>query len=197
VNAERLLGSLVMGGLGRGRGLRGDARLALGMGAVALAIAAFEHFVEQRRSGISPAPPGEGLTPPPPQQPISAPPAPSPSAGDDALLLVRAMIAAAAADGVVDEEERAAVLDRLARAGLTDEERTLVERELTAPPSRETVVAGVTSPELAEQVYIVSLLAIRVDNEAERSYLPALAKDLALPGETTDRLHGALGVTLR
>jgi len=109
------------------------------------------------------------------------------------MLLVRAMIAAAHADSVLDEEERRAIVDRLAGAELTAEDRETVARELEAPWTAEQLAAHVTSRRLAEEVYAASLLAIRVDAPAEREYLMRLARLLGLDHDTVARLHRLLG----
>jgi uncharacterized membrane protein YebE (DUF533 family) len=109
------------------------------------------------------------------------------------MLLVRAMIAAAHADGVLDQEERRAILDRVAGENLNAEDRDAVARELQAPWTGEQLAAQVTSRRLAEEVYAASLLAIRVDAPAEHGYLARLAALLGLDRETVARLHRLLG----
>ncbi len=108
------------------------------------------------------------------------------------MLLVRAMIAAAHADGALDDEERHAILGRLTRDELSQEERDTLGRELEAPWAIERLAAQVTSRRLAEEVYAASLLAIRVDTPAEHKYLVRLAGLLGLDGETVARLHRLL-----
>ena len=195
MNAERLLGSLLKGSARRSM----PGKAAVGMGLLGVAIAAFEHFSEQQRApapaGPPPPPTPPRATPPPPPgaAPTGPPPAP-PSTADQAVLLIRAMIAAASADGAVDAEERRRVLARVTSAGLGREEREFLERELAAPRPLAEVLGGVTSTELAEQVYVVSLLAVDVDTESERSYLRELARRLALDDAALTRLHRMLGV---
>lgn len=109
------------------------------------------------------------------------------------MLLVRAMIAAAHADGSLDEEERRAILGRLAGERLAADERETLAHELDAPWRPEDLAARVTSTRLAEEVYAASLLAIRLDSRAEREYLARLARLLGLDGESTGRLHRLLG----
>ena len=65
-------------------------------------------------------------------------PSPLPAAtpaSDHALLLVRAMIAAALSDGTLDATERAAILGRLTAAGINADEQRFLEAELTRPLS--------------------------------------------------------------
>lgn len=116
---------------------------------------------------------------------ISRGPAPAvePSArlGDQkAMLLIRAMVAAANSDGVISEDERRTILSKLDAAGAGPEERRLVERELADPPSLDDVVAGVRDPETAQQVYIASEIAIGPGSHGGESYLRYLADRLRL-----------------
>ena len=208
MDAERLLGGLIWGAL-RG-GVRRPGRGMLGLGVLGLAIAAYEHFSQQRAttdgsSGTPPLPPGApakpgGMPPPPPGRPVSPPepptappaarvPASSEGAGRETVLLIRAMIAAAYADSHLDPEERERIRSRLDGAGLGPEEHAFLEREMAAPVPVSELVAGATTPELAEQVYAASLLAIEVDTPEERGYLAGLARLLGLDDETVGRLH--------
>ena len=59
----------------------------------------------------------------------------------------------------------------------------------TDEPATSQVEYGLLAP-----FYAVSLLAMRVDSEAERRYLSELASRLALPGETVERLNAVFGV---
>jgi uncharacterized membrane protein YebE (DUF533 family) len=196
MNAERLLGSLLKGSARRSM----PGKAAVGMGLLGVAIAAFEHFSEQQRAPVSaglpppPTPPKATPPPPPGAAPTGPPPAPR-STADQAVLLIRAMIAAAGADGAVDPEERRRILARVASAGVGQAEREFLERELAAPRPLTEVLGGVTSTELAEQVYVVSLLAVDVDTESERTYLRELARRLALDDAAVSRLHRMLGVS--
>ncbi|ACJ00690.1 tellurite resistance TerB family protein [Rhodospirillum centenum] len=118
-----------------------------------------------------------------------APAGPDPQIADEkALLLIRAMVAAANADGEIDAEERRRILDSLDRAGAGAEERALLDRELADPPSLEDVVAGVRDQETAEQVYVASELAVEPDGRAERNYLAYLADRLRLPESRVEEL---------
>jgi uncharacterized membrane protein YebE (DUF533 family) len=112
----------------------------------------------------------------------------------EALLLVRAMITAAHVDGQLDPAERQRILDRATAAGLSPAERLALEGELAAPKSPRELFAEVRTRELAEQVYVVSLLAISVDTDAERGYLHSLPFVLGLSPADVAALHQKLGV---
>lgn len=198
MNAERMLGSLLKGSLGR----QMPGRAAIGLGVVGVAIAAFEHYAEQQRQTGALPPPAPNL---PPSPPVAPPPLPAPATAANqsggathagAMLLVRAMIAAASADGVIDERERARILAREEMGGLDAAERAFIEREMAAPAPLESLLAEVASPALAEELYLVSLLAIDLDTDVERAYLADLARRLVLDRDTVAKLHTVAGVPL-
>ena len=133
-DVERLLGQMLGGsavgrmassagsGLGAVNGGLGGglSKGALGIGALGVAWAAFEHFQESKKNsadGMPPPPPGSAdamAMPPPPPPPqaslpapatdFAAPVAPELTRESDAAHLIRAMIAAANADGRIDAE---------------------------------------------------------------------------------------------
>ena len=111
-----------------------------------------------------------------------------------ALLVIRAMISAAKADGAVDGGEMSRIMGKLNEEGADSEARDFVMSELQKPLDLDSLVRNVKSPEEAVQIYGASLLAIEVDSEAERDYLAKLAERLGLDGETVERIHANLGV---
>lgn len=102
------------------------------------------------------------------------------SDADRALLLVRAMIAAASADGTVDDAERTAIIGNLKAAGLDDEAAAFLDAEFAAPTDIDTIVSMVEGPARAAEVYTAARLAIDVDTEEEQAFLAALAGQLSL-----------------
>ncbi|WP_372394727.1 DUF533 domain-containing protein [Azospirillum sp. HJ39] len=106
---------------------------------------------------------------------------PEPDLGDaKALLLIRAMIAAANADGRISPDEQRRILDSLDAAQAEPEDRRIVEAELRAPRPLDEIVRDVHDPETAEQVYLASELAVRGGSEVDRQYLAYLASRLGL-----------------
>lgn len=214
-NPEKMLGSLLTGGVSRKRGLGGLLSGGAALGLAGVAMEAVEHFMNSAKQsqGLPPvAPPGAatgsgppplpgggpGAAPPPPPSqapgpPPVAPPAPPPSA-EEAVLLIRAMIAAAKADGVIDAEERQRILAKLDAVQLSPEERSFMEAELARPHSAEAIAAAVQGPEQARQVYLVSLLAVEVDTPEERNYLETLAGLLGLDAAAVTTLHKATAI---
>jgi uncharacterized membrane protein YebE (DUF533 family) len=174
-------------------------KTAIGMGLLGLAVGAYEHFTQNQNPqapGNPPSPRGSNPVAPMPQvggvapavnwTPPPLPPSPAPKAvsNEDALLLIRAMIAAANADHAVDDVERHAILEKVTASGLGAEEHSFIEKELANPLDLRALVAQVKSPEMAEQVYAASVLALEVDSDAERNYLQRLASALNLDTAT-------------
>lgn len=112
---------------------------------------------------------------------------------DTQRLIVRAMIAAAKADGVIDEQENARILGKVGEDGVTEAERQLVDEELRRPADMAALVAEVPNQVVAAEVYSASLLAINVDTEKEENYLRELAKLLGLDAAAVARLHQLTG----
>ncbi|MGF7205934.1 uncharacterized membrane protein YebE (DUF533 family) [Skermanella aerolata] len=106
-----------------------------------------------------------------------------------ALLLIRAMIAAANADGQISAVERQRILGKLDEAGADADDRRTVEQELQQPRSLDALLRDVTDPETAEQVYLASEMAIDTGSPAEKSYLQYLAARLNLPDDRVQELN--------
>jgi uncharacterized membrane protein YebE (DUF533 family) len=118
---------------------------------------------------------------------------PEPATLDDAhaMLLIRAMIAAANADGEITPDERQRITSKLDQAGAGAEERAVLERELQNPRSADQIVREVADQETAEQVYLASRIAMNPDTSAERAYLDFLAARLNIPADRLSQLNAA------
>lgn len=110
-------------------------------------------------------------------------PAPKAERDELSLSLLRAMIAAAKADGHVDAAEQRRIFDKIDELALDTESKAFVIDELRKPLDIDAVVQGATSPETAIEIYAASSLAIDPDDPAEQAYLAMLASRLKLdPG---------------
>lgn len=194
-NAEKLLGGMLKQSLGiKGLGTKAS----IGAGLLGIAFAAAEHFMNNTHgrspAGSVPPPPPSGLKTAPPPPPVSQPSS-AQNREQDAALLVRAMIASAAADGEIDEQERHKIINRFESVTLSVEERQFIQKELASPCSIDVIVSQVNRGELARQVYAASLMAIHLDTEAERNYLKTLAEKLKLDPTVIDKIHDELGIS--
>jgi uncharacterized membrane protein YebE (DUF533 family) len=99
-----------------------------------------------------------------------------------AMLLIRAMITAANADGEITAEERQQIVQLLDKAGAGAEERRIVEDEMRSPRSIDDIVRQVNGDQdKAEQVYVASRIALRNGSSTEQRYLDFLASRLNIP----------------
>jgi uncharacterized membrane protein YebE (DUF533 family) len=105
------------------------------------------------------------------------------------MTLMRAMIAAARADGRIDPDETRTIFARLEESELSAEEKSVLMNELSRPISVDALAEAVETPQQAMEVYVASLLAIEVDTPAERAYLDLLAARLGLDEELVARLR--------
>ena len=123
-----------------------------------------------------------------------AQPVPEPAAFGDAqaMLLIRAMIAAANADGQITPDERQRIMGKLDQAGAGPEERRVLEGELQNPRSVDQIVRDVRDQATAEQVYLASRIAMNPDTGAEKAYLDFLAARLEIPPERLNELNAAV-----
>ena len=94
------------------------------------------------------------------------------------------MLDAAKADGVVDADELNRITGKMKEAGIDQSGMNYVIGQLQSPMATDAVVAAVQGrPDLAAQVYSVSLMAIEVDTPSERAYLDRLAASMRLTPE--------------
>ena len=105
---------------------------------------------------------------------------PAPQAEAHGRVLLKALIAAAKCDGHLDDRERELVEAELRRSEADPAVRAWVEAELRSPVDAVAVAAGATTPELAAEVYLASVLVVDETSAQERAYLDALASALRL-----------------
>lgn len=129
--------------------------------------------------------PGGGLG----SRPISLP-EPEREEALSAALMLRAVIQAVKCDGDLDDAER----DRLMRAmGEADpREVKAVQAELSRPVDVQGLARAVPAG-LEPQIYMVSLMAIDLDQRAEADYLHQLAGALDLSPDQVNAMHDKAG----
>ena len=111
-----------------------------------------------------------------------------------ALVMVRAMLSAAKADGQIDAGEQERILGKLNESGAGNEMRQFIQDELRKPIDIEGLASEVDSPHMATEVYTASLFAIDVDTRGEQAYMSQLASQLGLPSTLVKQLHESLEV---
>ncbi len=108
------------------------------------------------------------------------------------VALVRAMIAAAKADGRIDDTERTRILAQISEQELSAEEKAFLLDEFAQPLDIDSIVALGVSTEVSIELYAASLLAIEVDTPAEQAYLQMLAARLGLDKALVSELHSTI-----
>jgi uncharacterized membrane protein YebE (DUF533 family) len=142
----------------------------------------------QRRRRAEPPPRSRSPPPAPPPPPSrnrpQALPAEPTAEASVALLLLRAMIAAARADGELDRAERSAIATQLDSAGLTAPERDHVLADFDRPATVEELARQARDPMLAAQLYAAACAVTSAGagqiNPAERAWLDRLGTALKL-----------------
>lgn len=180
--AGGVLGLLM--GSKRGRGMGGTA---LKYGSVA-ALGALawkvyqDHQAKQTAMAAPPAAPRApiDITPPAYATPASFAALPAPQLEAHSRAMLKALIAAAKADGHMDERERGLVHAELQRIEADAGTRAWVDAELARPVEPAEVAAAATGPEMAAEMYLASVLVVDDTTTMERAYLDALARELRL-----------------
>ncbi len=172
-----------------GRKVAGSALKLGGLAAIAgLGYQAYKNY----RDGQAPVATADAGAPellPPPVDSAFHPEAVS---ADFALILVRAMIAAARADGRIDDGERARIVDKLKVSGLGADAADFLEQELAKPVDLDAIVAAATTEEQRVELYTASRLAIEPKSRAERGYLDLLAGRLRLEDGLVDHIEATV-----
>ena len=104
-----------------------------------------------------------------------------PQAEQRSMALLKAMIAAAKADGHIDAAEGAKIEDLMTKLDLESATAKLIKEELSKPLDPKDIAASADTPEAAAEIYLTSLLVIGEVNENERAYLDQLAENLKIP----------------
>ena len=105
---------------------------------------------------------------------------------DQAIVLIRAMLNASKADGQISREEQQQILSQM--DDRSSSARQFLQEELNKPLNVREFAWSVPVG-MEEQVYGISLMAIRVDSAAERKYLDELAHGLRLSLRSIEQLH--------
>ena len=118
--------------------------------------------------------------------------APSAAQNDQAAILIRAMVNAAKSDGEIDQQEQQKMVEKLG-GDVGDEEPQFIRSEMQAPLDVNRFVQSVPRG-MEQQVYLMSLMAINLDNKAEAVYLDQLAKGMNISEQQSNQLHAELNV---
>jgi uncharacterized membrane protein YebE (DUF533 family) len=180
----------VLLGTGTGRQITGTALKLGGIAAIGgLAYKAYQNY----KNGGKPEDAARDPELLPPPEDTSFHPSHAPQGESEfALTLVRAMIAAANADGHIDDEERKKIADKLSLSGIGAEAEQFLLAEIEKPQSIDELVTAVETDAQKLELYTASRLTIDPDTRVERGYLDLLAGRLKLPDALVDHVEATV-----
>ena len=114
---------------------------------------------------------------------------PPPQADLHGEAILRALVAAAKADGHLDARERQVIEGEFARIAPEAEVQHWLKAELDKPLDPAEVARTASTPEIASEMYLASLVAADEQNFMERAYLDELARQLGIDDALKQRLE--------
>lgn len=97
--------------------------------------------------------------------------------------ILRALIAAAKADGKIDDQEQAMISAELARHTDEPELKAWLDSEVEKPLNASDFAEYANNPAIAAEIYLTSVMLVNDQQEDERSYLDELAVQLNIEPE--------------
>ncbi len=104
-------------------------------------------------------------------------------------ILLKAMVAAAKADGHVNSKEQLAIQEQIEKLNLGNEVADLIKLEIDKPLDVKEVAALAENKAMAAEIYLVSAVISDRENSMEREYLKSLATALELPDSLVAELQ--------
>ena len=115
-----------------------------------------------------------------PREPQTLDRVPADQAEQHSQAVLQALVAAAKADGHVDDRERALIEGEFNRLDGDAEVRQWLQAELAKPLDPAEVAQAAQTPEMAAEMFLASLMMVDEENFMERAYLDELARQLRL-----------------
>lgn len=138
-------------------------------GLAALGVVAYKAFSSWQQQGAAQAP-----------QPRTVDRIPAAEAEFHGQAVLRALIAAAKADGHIDDRERQLIDESMAQLTSDRSVQLWIDQELRKPLDPADIASSATTPEIAAEMYLASLLMVDEENFMERAYLDELARKMNL-----------------
>lgn len=101
-------------------------------------------------------------------------------ADDHSLAILRALIAAAKADGRIDEQEKQTIYAEISRHTDDPQLQEWLDQEVSRPLDAAEVAQSASNPGMAAEMYLASVMLVDDQQAAERTYLDELAYQLRL-----------------
>jgi uncharacterized membrane protein YebE (DUF533 family) len=112
---------------------------------------------------------------------------------DSAQLIVRAMVAAASADGTIDPAQRSTLLAQMQRAGLGSDETAFLDEAIARPMSPAEIARSVAgNSQLAAQVVAAASMVTDPANVKEEQFLSRLGSELGMSGDLLSHIREAV-----
>jgi len=108
------------------------------------------------------------------------------------LILMRAMISAAHADGHIDDDERQRIFAQVETMELSVPEKAMLFDELRKPLSLQQLVQQVPNAQTGIEVYAASASAINASDPSSAAFLQSLSQQLCIPRELVESIHQQL-----
>lgn len=117
---------------------------------------------------------------------------PPPQAELHSEAILKALVAAAKADGHIDARERETIEGEFSRLDSGADLQRWLHAELEKPLDPAEVARAAATPEIASEMYLASLMAVDEQNYMERAYLDELARQLGLDDALKTKLEAQL-----
>ncbi|MFL8991431.1 tellurite resistance TerB family protein [Pseudomonas sp. QLc11A] len=112
-----------------------------------------------------------------------------PEAEEHSHAILRALIAAAKADGRIDESEKHMISTEIGRHTDDPQLQQWLDEEVAKPLDPSEVAQSATDPGMASEMYLASVMLVDDQQDAERNYLDELAAALQIEPELQLRLE--------
>ncbi len=110
-------------------------------------------------------------------------------ANERSQTLLKAMVAAAKADGHLNSKEEAAIKEQIVKLDLGDEVADILQEEIAKPLDVKEIAALAKDQAMASEIYLVSAVVTDQENTMEREYLDTLARTMELPDALVAQLQ--------
>lgn len=110
-------------------------------------------------------------------------------ADDHSLAILRALIAAAKADGRIDEQEKQTIYVEISRHTDDPQLQAWLDQEVRRPLDAAEVAQSAQNPGMAAEMYLASVMLVDDQQAAERTYLDELAYQLRLDPDLQAQLE--------
>ncbi len=166
-----LLGSLLGGGSSAGGSTQGRSAGGTNYAALAsLGMMAFQAYQSWQRSQAAA-----------PQQALhTVDQLSGPEAEDHSHAILRALIAAAKADGRIDQQEERLIYAEIKRQTSDPQLQQWLDEEVSKPLDAAEVARSAQDPAMAAEMYLASVMLVDDQQDAERAYLDELASALQI-----------------